>query len=99
MPCLKVEGDEQLTAAINGNVAVVVDFSASWCGPCKTIAPIYEKMSNSDEFAGIAFVKVDFETLKTYGAGITAVPTFQLYLGGKQVGEVRGAKLEELKAN
>ena len=45
--------------AITGNDIIIVDFWASWCGPCKSFAPIYEKVSDNHE--DIVFAKVNTE--------------------------------------
>ncbi|KAF5835823.1 thioredoxin h2 [Dunaliella salina] len=79
--------------------AVVVDFSAAWCGPCKMIGPIFETMS--DKYPSLSFLKVDVDELSDVAAscGIRAMPTFQTYLGGHKVGELTGAdprKLQQL---
>ena len=40
------------------NKLIVGDFYASWCGPCKMIAPAYEEMAESEQYADVTFVKV-----------------------------------------
>lgn len=45
-----------------GKNAVVVDFSATWCGPCKMISPVFEKLST--QFPAITFVKIDVDELQ-----------------------------------
>jgi len=50
----KAEFDEILASA--GDKAVVVDFYATWCGPCKVIAPYYEELSK--QFTDVFFIKV-----------------------------------------
>lgn len=39
----------------------VIKFSATWCGPCRVIAPIFDKISNMDEFKDIEFSKIDID--------------------------------------
>merc|ERR1711998_442830 len=71
---------------------VVVDFTASWCGPCQRIAPAFAAMD--EEHAGsVVFVKVDVDENEEVAAacGISCMPTFQLYKGGKKVQEMTGA--------
>ncbi|KAI5463487.1 thioredoxin-like protein [Mariannaea sp. PMI_226] len=74
--------------------AVLVDCFAEWCGPCKAISPILEKLSNEPAFSEtIDFVKFDVDELRDLAAelGIRAMPTFILYHGGKKVDELVGA--------
>ena len=77
----KVEFDEALKNS--GGKLVVVDFSATWCGPCKMIGPKFLAMSN--EFTDVLFYKVDVdlndETAEA--CGIQAMPTFLFFKGGK----------------
>lgn len=64
---------------------VLVDFFATWCGPCKMIAPILEELDG--ELKDVKIVKVDVdqspETASTYG--IQSIPTMKLFKDGKDV--------------
>ena len=78
-------------SCIQENALVVVDFTASWCGPCRFIAPKFEEMSH--EFEQVVFVKVDVDDNEETSAhmGVQAMPTFMFFKHGKKVGECRGA--------
>lgn len=88
--------DPELTAA--GEKLVVVDFNASWCGPCKQIAPEYAKLSN--KFVDVVFLSVDVqvcvETTDKYN--VEAMPTFLFMKSKKVIREVRGAHPQKLVA-
>ena len=75
---------------LKSEVPVVVDFFATWCGPCKMLAPILEKVS--EELEGkVKFVKIDIDqnaAAVTYR--IQAVPTLKFFKGGQVVGESVG---------
>ena len=81
---------------LKSEIPVVVDFFAVWCGPCRMMAPILDKMS--EEFAGkVKFAKIDIDqnmAAETYR--IQAVPTMKLFMGGKVVDEVVGMNPAEL---
>ena len=74
-------------------IPCVVDFFATWCGPCKQIAPQIAKLAA--QYQNIAFLKVDVDQLKDIAAeyNITAMPTFVFLRGRKEVSRVKGADI------
>ncbi|KAL6497500.1 Cytoplasmic thioredoxin isoenzyme 2 [Orobanche hederae] len=79
------------------NKLMVVDFSASWCGPCKLMEPFFNQMSA--KYSDVNFVKIDVDDLPDVARefGVTAMPTFVLLKQGKEVSKVIGAKKDELE--
>lgn len=85
---------------------VVADFYADWCGPCKAIAPSYEKLAEKYSVPGyLAFAKVNVDNVQQVAAqySVTAMPTFMFFKEGKQVAVngqplIRGADVKILNA-
>ncbi|KAK8533992.1 hypothetical protein V6N13_028331 [Hibiscus sabdariffa] len=76
---------------------MVIDFSASWCGPCKLMEPALSAMA--DKFSDVEFAKLDVDQLPDVAQefGAQAMPTFVLLKKGKEVDRVVGAKKDELE--
>ncbi len=77
---------------------VVVDFWADWCGPCRSIAPYYEQLSDQYQDK-LRFAKVDTDANPRTPTrlGIQGIPTFIIFKGGTEVGRVVGADRIRLK--
>lgn len=77
---------------------VLVDFTATWCGPCRAIAPFFEELS--EKYEGIVFVKVDVDQCAevAQSCNVTCMPTFQAFFDGKKVDEFSGADKSKLQA-
>lgn len=81
-----------------GDKLVVVDFTATWCGPCKIIGPHFDALAQS--FAGRAVcLKVDVDDNAETAAecGIRSMPTFQFYRNGAKLAEFSGADKDRLE--
>ena len=77
----------------------LVDFWATWCGPCRMIAPVVEELAAETEGVTFAKVNVDDEAEVAIGLGIQAIPTLFLFKDGKAVDKAVGVQSKQaLKA-
>ncbi|XP_036967009.1 thioredoxin isoform X2 [Acanthopagrus latus] len=93
------EDDFKNQLAQAGDKLVVVDFTASWCGPCKMIGPIFHQLAESQENANVIFLSVDVDDVEEVSSscGISCMPTFQFYKNTEKVDEFSGSNAETLK--
>jgi thioredoxin 1 len=89
----------QLQMEIKNNKNIIALFSATWCGPCKTIKPVYQQYSQDNKYSDILFLYVDIdeaeELCEVYK--IRSVPTFILFVDGKVQEELQGNDRIKLK--
>ena len=79
------------TDVLQSGVPVLVDFWASWCGPCKMVGPIVEELA--DDFAGkvkVCKLNGDENTKTAQAYGVMSIPTLILFKNGKEVDRVVG---------
>jgi thioredoxin 1 len=87
-------------STVTGEGIVLIDFWASWCGPCRMFAPVYE--AASEQHTDIVFGKVDTEAEQQLAAAarITSIPTLMAFRDGilvfSQPGALPAAGLEQV---
>jgi thioredoxin 1 len=88
---MKEINTSEFRTKINNGEKVVVDFFATWCGPCKALIPMLESIQNNYE--GVEFVKMDVDknTDLAIEMGIRSVPTVILFEGTKELKRTTGA--------
>jgi thioredoxin 1 len=89
---MQVTDDNFDQEVLQSNVPVLVDFWATWCGPCRMIAPVIEELAN--EYTGKAkVVKLDVDNNQKTAMQyvIRSIPTLLIFKGGKVVDNIIGA--------
>ncbi|KAI3831176.1 hypothetical protein MKW92_047314 [Papaver armeniacum] len=90
--------EEKLAEAKRDSKIIVANFSASWCGPCRMLAPLFGELS--EKYPTLMFLTVDVDDLPELSSSldIRATPTFFFLKDGQQIDKLVGAnKLELLK--
>ncbi|HOK57088.1 MAG TPA: thioredoxin [bacterium] len=88
---------DNFNEVIKNNEKVVVDFWASWCMPCRMVAPFFENLAKKHK-GEIVFAKVNVDENPEIAAkfGVMSIPDFIIFKNGEKKGEIVGAMPEEI---
>lgn len=82
---------EEFNQEISEGANILVDFWAPWCGPCKTMSPILDKIDNSNPNLKVIKVNVDESRELATQYNIRSIPTLTIFNEGKEVASKPGA--------
>lgn len=91
---------ENFDEVVNNNPIVLIDFFATWCGPCKMLAPVIEELADED-IPNVVICKVDVDEERELANkfGITSIPTLFVMKDGKVDRKAMGFKTKEQLKN
>ena len=92
MAALKITKDNFQTEVLEAKETVLVDFWASWCGPCKMIGPIIDQIADERTDVKVCKVNVDDEQELAVQFKVMSIPTLMVFKDGKVVNQSLGAK-------
>eukprot|EP01038_Epipyxis_sp_PR26KG_P009564 gene9564-12881_t len=92
---------DEVVAAAKGNSLVVVDYSTTWCGPCKIVLPKF--LDLSEKYPEVKFYKCIGDSTPEASAlmkreGVRSVPAFHFWKDGSRVDTVSGARIDDVEA-
>ena len=92
---LKITKENFETEVLKSDKKVVLDFWATWCGPCKMIAPVLEELSEERKDIKIGKVDVDTEGELAVRFGVMSIPTLIFFENGEETNRVIGFHTKE----
>ncbi|MBR5597532.1 MAG: thioredoxin [Lachnospiraceae bacterium] len=92
MAALKITKDNFQTEVLEASQTVLVDFWASWCGPCKMIGPIIDQIAEERSDVKVCKVNVDDEPELAAKFRVMSIPTLIVFKDGQVVTQSMGAK-------
>ena len=95
MPVIKVNKDNFENEVMNSDKKVLVDFFASWCGPCRMVSPIIDEIAAERSDIKVVKVNVDEQSELAAEFGVMSIPTLVVIENGKIVNQMMGARPKE----
>ena len=93
MPVYQIRSLSDFKTTLKQKQYVMVNFTATWCAPCKVIKPIFKSLSDSEEFEKVLFLMIDVDEHNDISSfcDVVSMPTFHLYKDGNRIWNAIGA--------
>lgn len=85
-----INDDSFISKVLEEEGLVIVDFSARWCGPCRMLSPVLEKISKENEGVKITKIDIDESPVVSTRYNIQSIPKLLFFKGGEIVDEIVG---------
>ncbi|MBI5022830.1 MAG: thioredoxin [Candidatus Magasanikbacteria bacterium] len=92
---LELNKDNFKKEVLESSVPVLVDFFATWCGPCKMMLPIVEELAAAGQNFKVAKINVDEANDLAQKYEVMSIPTFIVFKNGKETERVMGTQAKE----
>ena len=92
MSAIQVNKDNFQEVVLNSDKPVLVDFWASWCGPCRMVAPVLEEIANERSDVKVCKINVDEEPELAGRYNVMSIPTLLVVKEGQAVNQAVGAR-------
>ena len=92
MAVLTITTQNFASEVLNSDKPVLIDFWASWCGPCRMMSPVVDEIAETTPAVKVGKVNVDEQPQLAAQFGVQSIPTLIVFKNGQAVGQSLGAK-------
>lgn len=96
MSAIKVNNHNFENEVMNSDKKVLIDFFASWCGPCRMVSPIVDEIADERSDIKVVKINVDDEPELASRFGVMSIPTLVVLQNGRELNRLMGARPKEV---